>query len=342
MTDDMEIIHSPLTQTYSADGHTLRIDIYRSTDSLWILEVVDEQGTSTVWDDPFETDRAALEAAFLAIEENGIASFVTQAQQAAKESEPALMQKLAPAGQSLPFGSHQQMIGPLSEEEFEELDQFLLYLDVEEGMTLDMLDGFLHAIAIGPETVMPSQWLPKVWGREDGGMMPPADDIDQVNRLVGLVMRHFNSIVFGFGQRPQFVEPLRSTVQYASAGEFDDAEMWAHGFCEGINLNRAAWQPLLNDPQGKRWYEPIGLLGEDDFSPDQDALTRTPEQRQVLAQKIEDCLKQIHAFWLPLRHAINERQQAQRLSNKVGRNEPCPCGSGKKFKKCCGAPSELH
>ena len=64
MTDDMEIIHSPLAQTYSADGHTLRIDIYRSADSLWILEVVDEGGTSTVWDDPFETDKAALETAF--------------------------------------------------------------------------------------------------------------------------------------------------------------------------------------------------------------------------------------------------------------------------------------
>jgi uncharacterized protein YecA (UPF0149 family) len=24
-------------------------------------------------------------------------------------------------------------------------------------------------------------------------------------------------------------------------------------------------------------------------------------------------------------------------SGKVGRNDPCPCGSGKKFKKCCGA-----
>ena len=22
---------------------------------------------------------------------------------------------------------------------------------------------------------------------------------------------------------------------------------------------------------------------------------------------------------------------------KVGRNDPCPCGSGKKFKKCCGS-----
>jgi SEC-C motif-containing protein len=25
------------------------------------------------------------------------------------------------------------------------------------------------------------------------------------------------------------------------------------------------------------------------------------------------------------------------VSQKIGRNEPCPCGSGKKFKKCCGA-----
>ena len=47
-TDDMEIIHSPLEQTYSAEGHTLCIQIYRSADSLWILEVEDERGTSTV------------------------------------------------------------------------------------------------------------------------------------------------------------------------------------------------------------------------------------------------------------------------------------------------------
>ena len=61
-TDDMEIIHSPLEQTYSAEGHTLCIQIYRSADSLWILEVEDERGPSTVWDDQFETDQAALEA----------------------------------------------------------------------------------------------------------------------------------------------------------------------------------------------------------------------------------------------------------------------------------------
>nr|WP_233217455.1 SEC-C metal-binding domain-containing protein [Trinickia dabaoshanensis] len=42
---------------------------------------------------------------------------------------------------------------------------------------------------------------------------------------------------------------------------------------------------------------------------------------------------------------MHERQLAttiQRAAPKIGRNDPCPCGSGKKFKKCCGAASVLH
>ena len=45
---------------------------------------------------------------------------------------------------------------------------------------------------------------------------------------------------------------------------------------------------------------------------------------------------------MPLREATYEREMSKRLRAKVGRNEPCPCGSGKKFKKCCGFASELH
>ncbi len=85
--DDTQLIHSPLTQTYSADGHTLQVEIYRGAGSHWILEVVDERGTSTVWDEQFETDTAALAAAFLAIEEEGIHHFVTTAQREADEAE---------------------------------------------------------------------------------------------------------------------------------------------------------------------------------------------------------------------------------------------------------------
>jgi uncharacterized protein len=344
-SDEIELIHSPLTRTLSAEGHTLRIDIYHGVGEPWILEIVDESGTSTVWDDLFDTDTAALEAALEALEQEGVHSFVTEARQAAQAAQPELLRKLAeskPAQPTSDGSDERDMMAPLSDEELDALEQFLLYLDEEEGMTLDMLDGYLHAIAIGPNTVPPSQWLPQVWGQKAGAMMPPANDLDDVNHILGLVMRHYNSIVCDFEQRPPEPAPLWTTVQYGSAGEFEDAEMWAYGFTQGVKLDKAAWQPLLDDSQGMQWYRPIGLLGADDFSPDQDALTKTPAQREVLARQIETSLTQIHAFWLPLRLAVRERHTAQRLRTKVGRNEPCPCGSGKKFKKCCGAASELH
>ncbi len=340
--DEFELIDSPLSQTHSAEGHTLRIEIYRGTGEPWILEIVDERGTSTVWDEAFDTDTAALQAAFAAIEAEGIHTFVTSAQQAAQDAEPELLRRLARAGQpALPGGIH-DMMAPLSEDELDKLDTLLLELDAEESMTLDMLDGFLHALAIGPETVMPGQWLPKVWGQEDGAMMPPVNDMDQAKHLLGLVMRHFNSIVSGFEHSPPVLVPFWRTVHYEVEGEFEDAEMWAYGFTEGVKLSQAAWQTLFDHPDGSRWYRPIALLGSEDFSADQSALTRTLAQRAALAAEIEESLTRMHAFWLPLRRAVAERQQAQRISTKVGRNEPCPCGSGKKFKKCCGAPSELH
>jgi len=31
-----------------------------------------------------------------------------------------------------------------------------------------------------------------------------------------------------------------------------------------------------------------------------------------------------------------KRKELATVGNKVGRNDPCPCGSGKKYKKCCG------
>jgi uncharacterized protein len=47
----------------------------------------------------------------------------------------------------------------------------------------------------------------------------------------------------------------------------------------------------------------------------------------------------IQAWWLPTRKT---RSTLRREEPKTGRNDLCPCGSGKKFKKCCGAPERLH
>ena len=70
-------IQSPLSQTITRDGHTLQVNIYRLEEEVdWLLEVVNEEGTSHVWDDRFATDQAALDAVHEAIDEEGVAAFL--------------------------------------------------------------------------------------------------------------------------------------------------------------------------------------------------------------------------------------------------------------------------
>jgi len=76
MTDDYTLIHSPLQRRITRDGISIDVMIYRGEDEEgWILEVVDHLGGSTVWDDPFPSDQAALDEAMSAIKAEGIGSF---------------------------------------------------------------------------------------------------------------------------------------------------------------------------------------------------------------------------------------------------------------------------
>ncbi len=73
---DPNLIDSGLSQRTTVEGHEFRIEIYRiETEPKWSLEVVDEEGTSTVWDDFFDTDQAALDEVLRAIAEEGLAAF---------------------------------------------------------------------------------------------------------------------------------------------------------------------------------------------------------------------------------------------------------------------------
>ena len=77
MNSDPELEESNLGGPLSSGNRTVNVDIYRlSGEPEWTLEIVDEYGNSTVWDDTFETDSAALAAAKKAILEESITSFI--------------------------------------------------------------------------------------------------------------------------------------------------------------------------------------------------------------------------------------------------------------------------
>ncbi len=76
MEDEPKLIHSPLDREVSQGGVSVRIFIYRAEDeTTWLLEIEDHLRGSTVWNDRFPTDQAALDEALKAIEEEGLESF---------------------------------------------------------------------------------------------------------------------------------------------------------------------------------------------------------------------------------------------------------------------------
>ena len=90
---------------------------------------------------------------------------------------------------------------------------------------------------------------------------------------------------------------------------------------------------------------PIHLLGATEVTMEEEELVKTPAQREELSKQIPASVAWIYKFYAPYRRAVAERSIAKNFEDenpKQGRNETCICGSGKKFKKCCGASTVLH
>ena len=213
-----------------------------------------------------------------------------------------------------------------------QLEQELLALD-EEAMLLEVLDGFIAGLLVCPELIMPSEWLRWVWDSE-GGSEPAFDSLSHLNKVIGLVMQHYNGTARILAERPDHYGPL-----FAIDPRNDDVlwELWIEGFETAYKLRPAAWQKYLNaDPETAQAIS--GLLSLADVG--QGAQRLSEEQYSNLSATAPDNI----TLWIV---TLNEA----RLANddptnmppvfyappavKVGRNEPCPCGSGKKYKKCC-------
>jgi uncharacterized protein len=232
----------------------------------------------------------------------------------------------------------------LTDSEMDELDSFLMSdATTNEVMMLDCLDGFLTAIVSGPVQPKLDEWLPRVWG-------PSAEDAPvfsgeaQAEKIVGLMMRHMNAIVWSLQQEPEFFEPIFDLNVYMDdEREYVDGEMWAHGYMTGINIRRDGWQALFESKHGIEMLHPIRLLGSADISGEEEALIETPAQREELSKLIPASVAWIYKFWAPQRYAAAERTAGKTDGQeipKIGRSAPCPCGSGRKFKKCCGASTQ--
>jgi uncharacterized protein len=189
----------------------------------------------------------------------------------------------------------------------------------DAAMSFEELDGFFHALVIGPDLVMPSEYLAEVWGEG-----PEFENEAQVREVMGLIQRHWNAIA---GRQAAGAPPVMWLEPHDDEAP---GTRWACGFARGVGLRAQSWQSLAEDEAAAMALDCILALESDAIE---------PWERSEFLHMLGDHVATLAEFWRELRSpCIPLRVQ------KVGRNEPCPCGSGKKWKKCCGAtpPPIVH
>jgi uncharacterized protein len=200
-------------------------------------------------------------------------------------------------------------------------------------MNLFSLDGFLTCLVIGPGTILPSKWLPEIWGETETDEMT-WDSMDETENIIGLIMRYNNMKASAIQRNSKNSKPLMFE-RTATQNEGWHIEDWCHGFVAGINLAYDEWQPLMESEEDSSLIAPLYLftseVGRKNLEQDEEFSSYTRENWEVAFNLV---ISEIHEFWLPHRDEMHVVTH-QALSKKIGRNEPCICGSGKKYKNCC-------
>ena len=220
---------------------------------------------------------------------------------------------------------------PLTNPDYRVLATFLAKCS---GVTpnLEALDGLFCALIVGPDVVLPSEYLPLVLGPDSR-----FDDLEAVNRVLPLLMRHWNTIAQTLGRNEVYdLYLLKQTPQGRAGAD------WADAFMRGVELRYELWRDLIESKEHGEAILPMMYLAQEKDSELEPLLKPMPRMtRNELLAKMTIGLAGIHQYFRERQtrsSGANRRAApARRSTAKVGRNAACPCGSGKKFKFCCGA-----
>jgi yecA family protein len=205
-----------------------------------------------------------------------------------------------------------------------------------DALTMEMLDGFFTALAICNDDVPDDHWLTMVWS-ESQAKEPTFDSDEQEALVLELLGRHHDTV------RAQLATGLPRNLLLTRWSVLPAAAAWCGGFLRAVALGSPSqvWQRIMMEEAGEIAFSAIVALGTGVIRLDDEDIELSGEDREKIIEKLPEVIADTyrithpHAPARPGRAAMQRPGTYKRAGKKIGRNDPCPCGSGRKFKACC-------
>ncbi len=238
----------------------------------------------------------------------------------------------------------------LSDAELAELDQ-LLAATPEPLQPCDsvVLDGFLCGVLVQPKLISPDTWLPHVFDLE-GHPLPPDADPAWLERTRALVLRRHAALNLALADEGWFDPIVMQEDEGAAAADLGDDHPLAG--LAAVSRPLAPW--VAGFQQAQVFFPELETMPDATVPDLVDRLYRhlppeTDEERAYVEAlnrdaplaTLDNALEELVLVVVDLYHHTAEQryrvETVRRDTPKVGRNDPCPCGSGSKYKHCHGA-----
>ena len=196
--------------------------------------------------------------------------------------------------------------------------------EVHNTMRCDEVQGFMMALLSGPDALNPTNWLPEILGEES---LFDAKERTEVERLV---------MAMAADMRMKLNEKILPDLWfYEDEAGNPDFYTWCNAYLYALDIVPTDWFEAVDQEEFEDLFYPIMALGGiyDDEENGEVILHLNEKELTQLESDLPHVLLDIYWYWQAI---INKPQTVRREGEKVGRNDPCPCGSGKKYKACCG------
>ncbi|KZC85340.1 YecA family protein [Neisseria flavescens] len=196
--------------------------------------------------------------------------------------------------------------------------------EAHNTMRCDEVQGFMMALLSGPDALNPTNWLPEILGEES---LFDAKERTEIERLV---------MAMAADMRMKLNEKILPDLWfYEDEAGNPDFYTWCNAYLYALDIVPTDWFEAVDQEEFEDLFYPIMALGGiyDDEENGEVILHLNEKELTQLESDLPHVLLDIYWYWQAI---INKPQTVRREGEKVGRNDPCPCGSGKKYKACCG------